>query len=103
MNVFSLILIYLGLVVMFIGSIGIARLPDIYSRLQASGAGDTVGVIVVLIGFLLRDGLRFSDTFLGLMILFFLVTGPIVTHSIAKSAFLSKVEPSRVRDRGENE
>ena len=97
MNILSLVLIYLGLVVMFIGSFGVARLPDIYSRLQASGASDTVGVIIVLLGFLLRDGFQFSDSFLGLLILFFFVTGPIVTHSIAKAAFLSKVKPSKAR------
>ncbi len=103
MNIFSLILIYLGLVAMLIGSVGIARLPDIYSRLQASGASDTVGVILILLGFLLRNGFRFSDSFLGLLVLFFFVTGPIVTHSIAKSAFLSKIEPSGSRDGDEVE
>ena len=103
MNVFSLILIYLGLLVMLIGSFGIARLPDIYSRLQASGAADTVGVILMLLGFLLRNGLNFSDSFLGLLIIFFFVTGPIIGHSIAKSAFLSKVEPSQSRNKDEDE
>ena len=103
MNLFSLILIYFGLFLMLVGSFGIARMPDIYSRLQASGVSDTVGVIVILLGFLLRDGFGFSDSFLGLLILFFFVTGPIIGHSIAKSAFLSKVEPSHSRDRGEDE
>lgn len=102
-NIISSVLIFLGLAVMLIGSFGIARLPDIYARLQASGASDTVGVILVLIGFLLRNGLSFSDSFLGLMVLFFFVTGPIVTHSIAKSAFLSKVEPSKAREEGEGD
>ncbi|MFW6111896.1 MAG: monovalent cation/H(+) antiporter subunit G, partial [Candidatus Bipolaricaulota bacterium] len=78
-------------------------MPDIYSRLQASGVSDTVGVIVILMGFLLRKGFSFSDSFLGLLILFFFVTGPIIGHSIAKSAFLSKVEPSQSRDKGEEE
>ncbi|MFP4507565.1 MAG: monovalent cation/H(+) antiporter subunit G [Candidatus Acetothermia bacterium] len=99
MNVISLILIYLGLLVTLIGSYGIAALPDIYSRLQASGASDTVGVIIILLGFLLRNGFSFSDSFLALLAFFFFVTGPIVTHSIAKSAFLSKVEPSKTPDR----
>jgi len=101
-NIISYLLIYVGLVIMFIGSIGIARLPDIYARLQASGASDTVGVVLILVGFLIRDGLKLSDSFLGLMAVFFFVTGPIVTHSIAKSAFLSKIEPSQARDEGED-
>lgn len=103
MNIISLILIYIGLFFMLVGSFGIARMPDIYSRLQASGVSDTVGVIVILMGFLLRKGFSFSDSFLGLLILFFFVTGPIIGHSIAKSAFLSKVEPSQSRDKGEEE
>ncbi len=103
MNFFSLLLIYLGLLIMLIGSFGIARLSNIYSRLQASGVSDTVGVILILLGFLLRNGFRFSDSFLGLLILFFFVTGPIVTHSIAKTAFLSKVEPTKTPKKGEEE
>lgn len=103
MNVFALILIYIGLFFMLVGSFGIARMPDIYSRLQASGVSDTVGVILMLTGFLLRRGFTFSDSFLGLLILFFFVTGPIIGHSIAKSAFLSKVEPSHSQEKGEDE
>ncbi|MFB6290441.1 MAG: monovalent cation/H(+) antiporter subunit G [Candidatus Bipolaricaulia bacterium] len=103
MNLFSAFLIYLGLAAMLIGSIGIARLPDIYGRLQASGVSDTVGVVLVLVGFIFRNGFEVSDSFLGLMVLFFFVTGPIITHSIAKSAFLSKVEPSQTGDQGEQD
>lgn len=95
MNIFSYFLIYTGLTAMIIGSFGIARLPDIYSRLQASGASDTVGVILTLTGFLIRGGFKHNDLFLGLLIFFFFATGPIVTHSIAKAAFLSKIEPNK--------
>jgi len=102
MNILSSVLIYIGLVLMLIGSVGIARMPDIYARLQASGVSDTVGVVLILIGFLVRNGFRFSDSFLGLMVIFFFITGPIVAHSIAKSAFLSKVEPSGTGDEGED-
>ena len=94
MTAISNILILVGIAVMIIGSFGILRLPDIYSRLQASSASDTGGVLIVLLGFLIRGGLEISDIFLGLLILFFFMTGPIVTHTIAKAAFLSKIEPS---------
>lgn len=93
MNIFSYVLIYTGLTAILICSFGIARLPDTYSRLQASGASDTVGVILTLLGFLIRGGFKHTDLFLGLLIFFFFATGPIVTHSIAKAAFLSNVEP----------
>ena len=103
MNTLSLVLIFLGLALMLIGSLGITRLPDIYSRLQASGVSDIVGVVIVLLGFLVRSGFTASDGFLGLLAVFFFVTGPIVTHSIAKAAFLSRVKPSGARDGAEDE
>ncbi len=97
----SIAVVYLGLVVMLIGSIGIVRFPDIYSRLQASSASDTVGVVIVLLGLILHQGLNPPDLRTFLLMVFILITGPIVTHSIAKAAFLSKRKPYTDREEGD--
>lgn len=100
MNITSYVLFSLGLTAMLIGSVGIAKLPDIYSRLQSSGASDTAGIITLMLGFIFHNGFTFSDVFLGLLIAFFFITGPIITHTITKAAFLSKVEPSQNQKEG---
>jgi len=92
-SLISLLLIFVGLVIMVIGSYGIAKFPDIYSRLQASSAADTVAAMVVLTGLLLRSRELFEGLKIGSLILFLFLTGPIITHSIARAAFLSKREP----------
>ena len=86
----SNILIGLGLLFVVIGTIGILRFRDVYSRLQASGVSDNAGLGLVLIGLIVRNGLSADDLKLGLLLLLLLLTNPIITHSIAKSAFVMR-------------
>lgn len=85
-----MILIGIGTGFVLIGTIGILRFSDLYSRLQASGVSDNAGVGLILIGLIVRDGLTPIDLGLGLLLLLILVTNPIVTHAIAKSAFVNR-------------
>ncbi|MEA3238430.1 MAG: monovalent cation/H(+) antiporter subunit G [Candidatus Bipolaricaulota bacterium] len=86
----SNVLIGLGLVFVAIGTIGILRFRDVYSRLQASGVSDNAGLGLILIGLIVRNGLSVDDLKLGLLLLLLLLTNPIITHSIAKSAFVRR-------------
>jgi multicomponent Na+:H+ antiporter subunit G len=83
-------LIGLGLLFVAIGSFGIIRFHDVYSRLQASGVSDNAGLSLVLLGLILRDGFGKHDLILVFLLLLLLLTNPIVTHSIAKSAFTQR-------------
>ena len=84
------VLIGLGLLFVVIGTIGILRFRDVYSRLQASGVSDNAGLGLILIGLIIRNGLSADDLKLGLLLLLLLLTNPIITHSIAKSAFVMR-------------
>lgn len=86
----SYILIGLGLLFVGIGSVGILRFRDIYSRLQASGVSDNAGLGLVFLGLIIYGGIEMCDLALGFLLLLLLVTNPIVTHSIAKSAFTQR-------------
>lgn len=92
-SIISTALFFLGLTVVALGSLGIARFPDIYSRLQASSAADTVGVVITLLALILYNGLTSTDIIIGLLMLFIFLTGPIITHSIARAAFLTRRLP----------
>jgi multicomponent Na+:H+ antiporter subunit G len=84
------IIIGVGMLLVLIGTLGILRFPDIYSRLQASSVSDNAGLSLVLIGLIVRGGIQSDDIALFFLLLLLLVTNPIVTHSIAKSAFIQK-------------
>jgi|Deesub1362A_J573_1020465.scaffolds.fasta_scaffold18706_2 multicomponent Na+:H+ antiporter subunit G len=89
----GLFLCGLGLVLLSLGGVGLWRFPDLYSRLQGAGVGETGGTVLFLAGLLTYTGHVDGVTILLLALLLF--TGPIATHSIAKGAFVrrERVEP----------
>jgi multicomponent Na+:H+ antiporter subunit G len=88
MTIASYLIMAVGVGFVIIGSIGILRFRDIHSRLQASGVSDNAGLGLVLIGLILRSGWDRHDITLLLLLFILLITNPIVTHSVARSAFV---------------
>jgi multicomponent K+:H+ antiporter subunit G len=70
-----------------IGSIGLARLPDIFTRLHGPTKATTLGVGAVLLGsilyFSLRQGLSLHELLISL---FLFLTAPVSAHLIARAA-----------------
>jgi len=83
----SEILIGIGCAFVIIGTVGMMRFRDLYSRLQASGVADNAGLGLVLIGLIVHGGWSSLDWGLLALLALLLLTNPIATHSIAKSAF----------------
>ncbi len=84
------ILAGLGALFVAIGTVGILRFSDVYSRLQASGVSDNAGLGLILVGLIVHGGWERHDLTLVLLLIVLLVTNPIATHSIAKSAFVQR-------------
>lgn len=84
------ILAGLGALFVVIGTVGILRFSDVYSRLQASGVSDNAGLGLILVGLIVHGGWERHDLTLVLLLILLLVTNPIATHSIAKSAFVQR-------------
>lgn len=83
------IVIIIGLVFMAFGVFGIFRFNDYFSRVLVGGKIDTVGFITVLIGLVLKSGLNFFSLKILIIITFFIITNPIATHAITRSAYLT--------------
>ena len=88
MTIAAYIIMGVGVGFVFIGSLGMLRFRDIYSRLQASGVSDNAGLGLILVGLILHSGWDRHDIALLLLLFILLVTNPIVTHSVARSAFV---------------
>jgi len=86
----GMIIIGIGVGFVLIGTVGILRFRDLYSRLQASGVSDNAGVGLILLGLIVYDGLGPVDLTLGLLLALLVITNPLVTHAIAKSAFVNR-------------
>ena len=92
-------LILAGAIFTFIGALGLARLPDFYTRLHAPTKATTLGVGSLLIASSIYFSAQGNGVSLHeiLVTLFLFITAPVSAHMLAKAALHRKVP--RVRQR----
>ncbi len=77
-------LVLFGSVFLFLGALGIVRMPDVYNRMQAGTKATTLGSIMTMFGM----GLYKFD-WIGqviMLILFIAITNPLSSHALARAA-----------------
>lgn len=88
-NMISCLLMLAGAGFSFIAALGIFRMPDLFTRMQAAAKTGTLGVGLVLMAL----AFHFADvgvaTRAGLVILFLFLTAPIAAHLIARAGYIS--------------
>lgn len=87
--------IFLGLVFIFFGTLGIIRFPDIYTRLQTSSKCDAAGAVALLVGLMVREGFDSLSLRILIILVFLLLTNPVASHAIARSAAIRGIKPWR--------
>jgi len=87
------VLILLGAIFHFSAGLGIFRMPDVYTRMQAGTKASTLGNLLVLLGL----GFFHPDWSLKLLLLigFVLVTNPVSSHALARAAYLIGIPMTR--------
>ncbi len=93
MRVAGDILILIGALFMFLGSLGLLRMPDVYNRIQAGTKAVTLGSLAILLGVALIEP-AWSVKLL-LIALFILLTSPVGSSTIARAALLTGFKPWR--------
>lgn len=83
------LLICVGLIFMALGVFGTFRFNDFFQRILITAKIDTIGFITIIIGIILREGFTFFSLKILLVMVLFLVTNPIGTHAILRSADMS--------------
>ena len=103
-SVFTIIFVANGIFFLLIGSIGIIRLPDFYSRTHATSKSDTLGMMLVIIGLIIYEGLTINGGKLFLILLFILLANPVGAHALARAALnagLKPIFPDKTKDKKE--
>ena len=89
MHITGIIITGIGTLFLFLGSLGIFRLPDVYNRLQAGTKCTTLGAFFTVIGVGIIEPSWFWKT---LIIAFFiLLTNPISNHALGRASLKSGV------------
>jgi len=92
-EILSGLCIAVGVVALLTGSLGLIRLPDLYSRTHAVGMMDTAGVGFILLGLIIHEGFTLISVKLALVGIFLFFTSPIATHAVSQVAYRSGVKP----------
>ena len=86
-----------GVFFMVVGTIGVVRMPDVFTRLHAAGMTDTMGAGLLTLGMCFQAGFAFPVLVRLILVYFFLLfTSPIATHALARAALARGVEPYRL-------
>jgi multicomponent Na+:H+ antiporter subunit G len=86
-NVVSVALILVGLTFVLGGTVGLIRLPDLFSRAHAASKCDSVGAGSILLALALQGGLAYGDLKIVLIVLLALVSAPTIAHALARAGY----------------
>ncbi|MDQ2086168.1 monovalent cation/H(+) antiporter subunit G [Herbivorax sp. ANBcel31] len=89
LNLLGNILIVFGIILSAFGVYGIFRFNDFYSRVLISSKVDTVGFMTIMLGVILKNGFNFFSFKVLLIVIIAVITTPLATHAIARSAYIS--------------
>lgn len=91
-EIITIIFLLGGASFFLIAALGIARFPDIYTRMHASAKGSAFGAVSMLLG----AAMYFSDVWIALevfvIISFLFITTPVAAHLIARAAYRTGVQ-----------
>jgi multicomponent Na+:H+ antiporter subunit G len=89
-SIFFFIFLIGGLFFFAVGTLGILRFPDLYTRAHSSAKCDTLGAFLTLMSFCIYNGLNMVTLKIVLIIIFLFITTPTATHIIARGNYERK-------------
>lgn len=82
-----------GAFLAIVGTVGVLRFPDFYTRLHAASVTDTSAAMSMILGMALMSEHWMVLVKLVVIWLFLLLTGPTSSHAVANGAHTAGLEP----------
>lgn len=79
-----------GLFFFMVGTLGVLRFPDVFTRIHSAAKCDTLGALLSLTGLIIYSGFNFTSLKLILVLVFVWVTNPTATHLIGKAEYVRR-------------
>lgn len=73
-----------GLTVLSIATYGVYKFHFVLNRMHSAAMGDTLGILFVLVGLMIANGLTFGTLKLFLVIIFLWFASPVSSHLISR-------------------
>lgn len=92
-NIVSILLILAGIFFIFTAGVGIMRLSDFYARTHAVSKSDTLGILLVVLGLIVFEGLTINSIKLSFIFILVALANPIGSHALGMAAFRKGLKP----------
>lgn len=97
LQLIAILAVVIGTAFSVLGMLGVVRLPDVYTRLHATGKIGVFGVVLLLIAAVVWTPLSWGKGLL--LIAFLLLAGPVTSHALSSAAYRIGIPfAHRVRD-----
>jgi len=90
-NSIVIVLLLGGLFFFLVGTIGLYRLPDVFTRLHATTKSDTLGAGLIILSVMIYMGFDIIVLKLFLILMFIWITNPTAAHIISKAVYNNDV------------
>ena len=94
-EIIGTLLILIGSIFLFLGGLGIFRMPDVYNRLQAGTKATTLGGMSLIfgVGFLMVETNWAWMVKTMIIVIFIAFSNPISSHALARAMYKEKRYP----------
>ncbi len=86
-------LLLIGALLAVVGTVGVLRFPDFYTRLHAASVTDTAAATLAIVGMALLAPSLAVVVKLAVVWLFLFLTGPTSSHALANAAHTAGLQP----------
>jgi multicomponent Na+:H+ antiporter subunit G len=93
-------LVLIGSIFLFLGGLGIFRMPDVYNRLQAGTKATTLGgmSLIIGVGFMMVETNWAWMVKTAIIVIFIAYSNPISSHALARAMYKRKRYPIIISD-----
>jgi multicomponent Na+:H+ antiporter subunit G len=92
-NGVSVFLVVSGMFFLLLGSVGILRFPDFFTRLHPAGKADTLGASLLLLGLAVHQGFSLLALKIVLVQIFIFMANPAAAHALGRAAWRAGLRP----------
>ncbi|MGV8146088.1 MAG: monovalent cation/H(+) antiporter subunit G [Alkaliphilus sp.] len=96
-NIIVIALMMSGIFFFIVGTVGLIRMPDVFSRMHATTKCDTLGAGLILLAVVAYNGINVVSLKFLMVLIFIWITNPTSAHIIAKSEYKRKIENAETK------
>lgn len=93
MEYLGIILILIGGIFCSVGAFGFCKMPDLYTRMHASGVSDSCGCMLAIIGMIFLNGFNMLSLKLLLLLAILLIMSATTTNILIRTAIAKNITP----------